>query len=128
MHCVMSSPRRARRPFAALAAACAGAMVFAGGPVPAAVADRFVKKLGVTGVDFSLSRLLDTLLKPAGGAGKSEISDLIVAIVALVLLGAIVYFLFGILRTMTGRRGGVEVVGQVVFALIMGIAVLSVLS
>jgi hypothetical protein len=127
VHSVMSSPPRLG-PLAALAGVFAGAVIFTVGPAPAAVADRFVKKLGVTGVDFSLSRLLDTLLKPAGGAGKSEISDLIVAIVALVLLGAIVYFLFGILRTMTGRRGGVEVVGQVVFALIMGIAVLSVLS
>jgi hypothetical protein len=93
-----------------------------------AVANRFVDKLGVTGVDFSVSHLIDTVLKPASGAGKAEISNLIVAIVALVLLGAVVYFLFGVLRTMGGRRGGVETVGQVVFALIIGIAGLEILS
>lgn len=111
-----------------LAASAAAALAAAGAPTTDAVANRFVTKLGVTGVNFSLSQLLDTLLKPAGGAGKSEISELIVAIVALVLLSAIVYFLLGVMRTLMGRRGGVEVVGQVVFALIMGIAVLSVLA
>ena len=93
-----------------------------------AVANRFVDKLGVDGVDFRVSTLIDTVLKPAAGAGKVEINDLIVAIVALVLLGAVVYFLFGVLRTMAGRRGGVETVGQVVFALIIGIAGLEILS
>jgi hypothetical protein len=95
---------------------------------PDAVANRFVDKLGVDGVDFRVSSLIDTVLKPAAGAGKVEINDLIVAIVALVLLGAIVYFLFGVLRTLGGRRGGVETIGQVVFALIIGIAGLEVLS
>jgi ABC-type multidrug transport system permease subunit len=112
----------------ALAIIAVVGVVAAGAPITDAVANRFVSKLGVSGVSFSLSNLLDTLLKPAGGAGKSEINELIVAIVALVLLSAIVYFLFGVMRTLMGRRGGVEVVGQVVFALIMGIAVLSVLA
>jgi len=93
-----------------------------------AVANRFVDKLGVDGVDFRVSSLIDTVLKPAAGAGKVEINNLIIAIVALVLLGAVVYFLFGVLRTMGGRRGGVETVGQVVFALIIGIAGLEILS
>jgi hypothetical protein len=93
-----------------------------------AVANRFVNKVGVDGVDFRLSNLIDTVLKPAAGAGKVEISNLIVAIVALVMLGALVYFMFGILRTLGGRRGGIEAVGQVVFALIVGIAGLEVLS
>ena len=57
-----------------------------------------------------------------------EINDLIVAIVALVMLGAIVYFLFGVLKTLGGRRGGLEAVGQVVFALIIAIAGLEVLA
>jgi hypothetical protein len=95
---------------------------------PDAVANRFVNKIGVDGVDFRLSNLLDTVLKPAAGAGKVEINNLIIAIVALVMLGALVYFLFGILRTLGGRRGGIEAVGQVVFALIVGIAGLEVLS
>jgi hypothetical protein len=95
---------------------------------PDAVANRFVDKLGVDGVDFRVSRLIDTVLKPAAGAGKVEINNLIVAIVALVLLGAVVYFLFGVLKTLGGRRGGIETVGQVVFALIIGIAGLEVLS
>jgi hypothetical protein len=93
-----------------------------------AVANRFINKVGVDGVDFRLSNLIDTVLKPAAGAGKVEISNLIVAIVALVMLGALVYFMFGILRTLGGRRGGIEAVGQVVFALIIGIAGLEVLS
>jgi hypothetical protein len=93
-----------------------------------AVANRFVNKVGVDGVEFRLSNLIDTVLKPAAGAGKVEISNLIVAIIALVMLGALVYFMFGILRTLGGRRGGIEAVGQVVFALIIGIAGLEVLS
>jgi hypothetical protein len=98
------------------------------GPQLDAVANRFVNKLGVDGVDFRLSKLVDTVLKPAAGAGKVEINNLIIAIVALVMLGAVVYFLFGILKTLGGRRGGIEAVGQVVFALIVGIAGLEVLS
>jgi hypothetical protein len=93
-----------------------------------AVANRFVNKLGVKGVNFRLSNLVDTVLKPAAGAGKVEINDLIVAIVALVMLGAIVSFLFGVLKTLGGRRGGLEAVGQVVFALIIAIAGLEVLA
>src|SRR5688500_14099959 len=60
-----------------------------------AVANRFVNKLGVSDVDFRLSNLVDTVLEPAAGAGKVEINNLIIAIVALVMLGALVYFLFG---------------------------------
>ena len=111
-----------------LAAAASLAPRLASSLHPDAVANRFVDKLGVEGVDFKVSSLIDTVLKPAAGAGKVEINDLIVAIVALVLLGAIVYFLFGVLRTLGGRRGGVETIGQVVFALIIGIAGLEVLS
>jgi hypothetical protein len=111
-----------------VAAAASMVPVLAIGVHPDAVANRFVDKLGVDGVDFRVSTLIDTVLKPAAGAGKVEINDLIVAIVALVLLGAVVYFLFGVLRTMGGRRGGVETVGQVVFALIIGIAGLEILS
>ena len=111
-----------------LAAAASLAPLLASSLHPDAVANRFVDKLGVDGVDFRVSSLIDTVLKPAAGAGKVEINDLIVAIVALVLLGAIVYFLFGVLRTLGGRRGGVETIGQVVFALIIGIAGLEVLS
>jgi len=104
------------------------ALVAAAGLAPDAVANRFVNKLGVKGVSFRLSSLVDTVLKPAAGAGKVEINQLIVAVVALVILGAIVYFLFGILKTLGGRRGGVEALGQVVFALIVGIAGLEVLA
>ena len=111
-----------------VAAAASMVPVLAIGVHPDAVANRFVDKLGVDGVDFRVSTLIDTVLKPAAGAGKVEVNDLIVAIVALVLLGAVVYFLFGVLRTMGGRRGGVETVGQVVFALIIGIAGLEILS
>jgi hypothetical protein len=95
---------------------------------PDAVANRFVNKVGIKGVNFRLSSLVDTVLKPAGGAGKVEIENLITALVAVVLLGAIVFFLFGIFKTASGRRGGIETVGQVVFALIIGIAGLEVLS
>jgi hypothetical protein len=57
-----------------------------------------------------------------------EIKNLIVAVVALVLLGAVVYFLFSVLGTLSGRRGGIEGVGRVIFALIVGIAGLEVLA
>jgi alkylhydroperoxidase family enzyme len=93
-----------------------------------AVANRFVDKLGVDGVNFRVSGLIDTVLKPAAGAGKVEIRNLIVAGVALVMLVAIVFFLLGVLKTLGGRRGGLEAVGQVVFALIIGIAGLEVLA
>jgi hypothetical protein len=95
---------------------------------PNAVANRFVNKVGIKGVNFRLSSLVDTVLKPAAGAGKVEIENLITALVAVVLLGAIVFFLFGIFKTASGRRGGIETVGQVVYALIIGIAGLEVLS
>ena len=93
-----------------------------------AVANRFVNKLGVDGVNFKVSSLIDTVLKPAAGAGKVEIKNLVVAVVALVLLGAVVYFLFSVLGTLSGRRGGIEGVGRVIFALIVGIAGLEVLA
>jgi hypothetical protein len=124
VHCCLTPTHE--RVLDALAAVSATLMAIAGQPL--AVANRFVDKLGVEGVDFRVSRLIDTVLKPAAGAGKVEINDLIVAIVALVLLGAVVYFLFGVLKTLGGRRGGIETVGQVVFALIIGIAGLEVLS
>ena len=92
-----------------------------------AVANKFVEKLGVDGVRFGVKELVDTVLKPALGAGKPEIMTLIIAIVALVILAAIVYFIFAILQTMGGRRGGIEAIGRVVFALIVGIAFLEVL-
>ncbi len=95
---------------------------------PDAVATKFVQKIGVSGVDFKLDHLISIVLKPAGGAGQSAIRNLIIAIVALVLLGALVYFLFGILSTMGGHRGGIEKVGAVVFALVVGIAVLEIIS
>lgn len=93
-----------------------------------AIANRFVAKIGVGGINFKLDNLLNVVLRPAGGAGKSEIRDLIVAIIALVLLTAICVFAFGVMKTMSGRRGGLEAIGQVVFALIIGIAGFSVLA
>ncbi len=95
---------------------------------PGAVATKFVSKIGVSGVDFKLDHLITVVLKPAGGAGQTQIRDLIIAIIALVLLGAIVYFAFGILSTMGGRRGGIEKVGTVIFALVVGIAGLEIIS
>jgi hypothetical protein len=121
----------------ALAALCPAVLVVswlaAAGLHNHAVANRLIDKLGVSdldggGIRFGLSSLVDTVLKPAGGAGKVEISALITAIVGLVLLGAIVFFLFGILKTVGGRRGGLEAVGTVVFALVVGIAGLEVLA
>ena len=93
-----------------------------------AVATRFVDKLGVEGLDFKLSSLIKTALKPAGGAGQREINDLLVAGIAVVLVGAICFFLVSVFRTFGGRRGGVEGVVQVVFALVMAIAGLEVIS
>ncbi len=95
------------------------------------VANRFTDKLGLVdggGVEFGITSLLDDVLAPADGAGKGEIKNLIIAIVALTVLGGIVYFLFGILKTMGGRRGGIETLGQVIFALIVGIAGLEILA
>ncbi|MCP9491811.1 MAG: hypothetical protein MSC31_18340 [Solirubrobacteraceae bacterium MAG38_C4-C5] len=110
-------------PLGALIALIAGA-----GTVPQAVAQRFVDQLGVRGIDLRLSGLVETVLRPAGGAGMGEINRLIVAVVAVVLLGAFIYFLLAIFQTLGGRRGGVESILQVVFALIIGIAGLEVLS
>ena len=121
--CAASAKERLR-----LAAIAVLASLGASGLQLDAVANRFVNKLGVDGVNFKLSGLIDTVLKPAAGAGKVEIKNLIVAIVALVLLGAVVYFLFSVLGTMSGRRGGIEGVGRVIFALIIGIAGLEVLA
>ena len=128
MRLLLPAPLIALRERLLVGAAVPGALLVVTGLQPDAVANRFVNKLGVDGVNFRVSSLIDTVLKPAAGAGKVEINNLIIAIVALVLLGAIVYFLFGVLKTMGGRRGGVETLGQVVFALIVGIAGLEVLS
>jgi len=95
---------------------------------PDAVATKFVKKLGIGGLSFRLDNILNVVLKPAGGAGLPEIKDLVIAIVALIFLGAIVYFAFGILSTMGGRRGGIEKVGAVIFSLIFGIAALEIIG
>ncbi len=95
---------------------------------PDAVATKFVNKLGIGGLSFKLDNILNVVLKPAGGAGLPEIKDLVIAIVALIFLGAIVYFAFGILSTMGGRRGGVEKVGAVIFSLVFGIAALSIIG
>jgi len=65
-----------------------------------AVANRSAEDLGVEGVGFSLSDLGNVVLEPAGGAGQEEIMHLIVAIVTLVSLAAIAYFVFGIRKTM----------------------------
>jgi hypothetical protein len=128
MRSALAASRRSAQQWLRAAGAVAVGALLAIAPHPDAVAHRFVNKLGVEGVDFRMSNLVDTVLRPAAGAGKVEINNLIVAMIALVLLGAIVYFLFGVLRTMGGRRGGVETLGQVVFALILGIAGLEVLS
>ncbi len=95
-----------------------------------AVAEKLVAKLGVMegNPDLGLLSLVGTILAPADGAGLAEISNLLKAIVALVLLGAFVYFLLAIFQTMGGRRGGVESVLQVVFALVIGIAGIEVLA
>lgn len=94
----------ARRDRLLLAVLAPLALAASWGVQPSAVANRFVNKLGVNGVNFRLSNLVDTVLAPAAGAGKVEINQLIIAIVALVMLAAIVFFLFGILKTMGGRR------------------------
>ncbi len=94
---------------------------------PDVVANKLIKKIGVN-INFKLDSLITTVLKPADGAGGSEIKALIIAIVALVFIGAIVYFLFGILSTLGGRRGGIEKVGAVVFALVAGVAIFEVIT
>jgi hypothetical protein len=122
-----TDPNRSRERFGLTSLGILASLAASGLQVNA-VANRFVNKLGVDGVDFKLSSLIDTVLKPAAGAGKVEINNLIVAVVALVLLGAVVYFLFSVLGTLSGRRGGIEGIGRVVFALIVGIAGLEVLA
>ncbi|MDQ3710287.1 MAG: hypothetical protein M3387_13460 [Actinomycetota bacterium] len=95
-----------------------------------AVAGKLVNKLGVMEgkPDLGLLSLVGTILKPADNAGRSEITTLIQATVALVLLGAFVFFLLAIFQTMGGRRGGVERVLTVVFALVIAVAGLEVLA
>lgn len=95
-----------------------------------AVAEKLVAKLGVMEgrPDLGLLSLVGTILEPADDAGRSEITTLIQAIVAVVLLGAFIYFLLAIFQTMGGRRGGVESILQVVFALVIGIAGIEVLA
>lgn len=104
------------------------ALIVASLVVPQAVATKFVDKLGVVGLDFKVDSLLRSILAPADNAGKSDITSLITALIALVLLAAIVYFLLGLIRVLRGTRGGAEMVGQVVVALVMGIAVFQVLA
>lgn len=125
-----SSHPRPEAPHKWLTAALAGPLILlaAWSLQTDAVATRFVRELGIEGVNFRISDLIETALRPAGGAGEREIHDLLVAGVALVLVGAIAYFLLAVFRVFGGRRGGVEGVVQVVFALVMAIAGLQVLA
>ncbi len=99
-----------------------------------AVANRFTQKLGLVGGEsigggpLNVTRLLNKVLEPAEGAGSRELKALIFALIALVVLGGIVYFVLAMIKLMGGKRGGLEGVGQVVVAFIVGIAVLEVLA
>lgn len=93
-----------------------------------AVANKLVDRLGAKGVNWGIDSMIKTVLAPAQGAGEAKIKNIMLAIVALVLLGALVFFLFGVFRTLGGRRGGIEAVGQVLFAIILAIAGLEILE
>jgi hypothetical protein len=93
-----------------------------------AVATKFATELGTPEIKFEMNDLIDKALAPANGAGKEKIKGLIIASVALVLLGGLVFFLLSIFRTLGGRRGGLEGVGQVLFAIILAIAGLEILK
>lgn len=94
-----------------------------------AVANKLIQSLGVTNeVKWGLNGMIKTVLAPADGAGEQKIKNLLFAVIALVLLGAVVFFLFGVFRTLGGRRGGIEAVGQVLFAIILAIAGLEILE
>jgi hypothetical protein len=94
-----------------------------------AVANKLIQSLGVSNeVKWGLNGMIKTVLAPAEGAGEQKIKNLLFAVIALVLLGALVFFLFGVFRTLGGRRGGIESVGQVLFAIILAIAGLEILE
>ncbi len=93
-----------------------------------AVATKFAEELGTSEIKFEMDDLVTKALAPADGAGKEKIKGLIIASVALVLLGGLVFFLLSVFRTLGGRRGGLEGVGQVLFAIILAIAGLEILK
>jgi hypothetical protein len=93
-----------------------------------AVANKFAENLGATGIKFGMDSLITKALAPAGQAGHDKIRNLLLAAVAIVLLGGLVFFLLSVFRTLGGRRGGLEGVGQVLFAIILAIAGLEILE
>ena len=93
-----------------------------------AVANKFADNLGANGIKFGMDSLITKALAPADGAGADKIRNLLIAAVAIVLLGGLVFFLLSVFRTLGGRRGGLEGVGQVLFAIILAIAGLEILE
>lgn len=77
---------------------------------------------------FDVESLVNAVLAPAGGAGKSTVMQAIIAIFGLLFLAAIIYFVFGLIQGLRGARGGVETAFSVVAALVIAIVGFQILA
>lgn len=96
--------------------------------VPAALVGKLSEKLGFTGFKLNVSTLIDTLLKPAGGEGKSDLQNAFNAgwaAVLVIMAGAVV---IGVVRFMTGSRGAGERIAAVLGGAIALLVCLNILA
>lgn len=96
--------------------------------VPAALVGKLSEKLGFTGFTLNVSTLIDTLLTPAGGEGKTDLQNAFNAgwaAVLVIMAGAVV---IGVVRFMTGSRGAGERIAAVLGGAIALLVCLNILA
>ncbi len=96
--------------------------------VPAALVGKLSEKLGFTGFSLNVTTLIDTLLTPAGGEGKSDLQSAFNAgwaAVLVIMAGAVI---IGVVRFMTGSRGAGERIAAVLGGAIALLVCLNILA
>jgi hypothetical protein len=103
-----------------------------------AIVNKIIDKVGLTGLNFQIDKLVTTLLAPAETAGKdgkpaansigSDVQTFILAAAALFFLAMIGGMFYAIGRIGLGSRGGGESLIKLFFALLAALAVYSILA
>jgi len=103
-----------------------------------AIVNKIITKVGLTGLDFQIDKLVTTLLAPAEAPGKggvpadksigSDVQTFILAAAALFFLAMIGGMFYAIGRIGLGSRGGGESLIKLFFALLAALAVYSILA
>jgi hypothetical protein len=103
-----------------------------------AIVNKIITKVGLTGLNFQIDKLVTTLLAPAETAGAggvpakdsigSDVQTFILAAAALFFLAMIGGMFYAIGRIGLGSRGGGESLIKLFFALLAALAVYSILA